>query len=232
MHAQNASSGPVRRLDDQVRPFLLAQCPIRPQAVPHEDTVAAPALGRVDAADDLGVEDEPSGEREVAGQVSVLTLSGDPTDRETRRCSPLNRLDELRGRFDEVVGEAEVPGQHVGGSAGEDGQDGVGRVSAGEESVDDLVDRPVPAERDDRLGPRFDGFAREGGGMSTGVRRHEFEIERGLECTLRDAQGAGCAASRLGVLDQDGVHTASLPAARQPASGRAAATRRTPCCAP
>ena len=126
MHAQNASFGPsgVWTMSDgrSCRVELVEGA----QAVPDEDALVASALGSVHALDDLRVEDEAGGEREVACEVAVLALGRDAADREPMRLAALDDLDELRCRFDEIVREAEVACEDVRRAAGEDREVDVG----------------------------------------------------------------------------------------------------------
>ncbi len=123
----------------------------------------------VDALDDHGVEPGAAGEDEVA--------AARETQVDLSRLEVVGEAQEVLGGIDDVAGDAEAPADDVGRAAGQHRHRDVG---AGE-SVRDLVEGAVAAERDDDVVAAVDRLAADLGGVVLRLGHDRLDLVAALE---------------------------------------------------
>ena len=140
----------------------------RPGVVVGPESMLHPRV-RVDLMGGGGVEPSAAGEDEPAPV-------GDP-EVDRPGAEVVGAAQQVLGGVDDVVGDPQRAGDHVGRAAGEDRYRDVGSG----ESVDDLVEGPVAAEGDDDVIAAVNGLAADLGGVILRLRRHGLDLVAALE---------------------------------------------------
>jgi hypothetical protein len=150
----------------------------------------------VDAGDDRGVEAQARREEEAA-----LVDHRHP---DLARLPVVGDAQQVLGRVDDVVGDPEHPGVHVGRAARQAGE----RRRGAAQAVGRLVDRAVAAERDDDVVALAGRLARQRGGVVARLGVDRVNVVTPLQGVHHEvAQPVG---DRCGVRVDDDQHALAL----------------------